>query len=256
MTLNNKDKQGIALIILSSIALLLLAITPLILKKQAMGYDPTTFCVKHHDTAHTVFLVDKTDALSITQRDALKQKINQIKQGLQPREKLSLYILDHTNYIAPTPIFSKCNPGTGQQANEIYQNPAKVQHQFDEFFGKPLDDALQALTTLTTSPTSPIVEMLNEMALLADFSAQHPRRLILISDLLQNMPKDSHYQAIPHFEAWQATHKTPPLWHNTTVEMIYLRQGHSTLQGADHLHFWQQYFTHHGARLEPVSQVR
>lgn len=257
MNLSKKDKQGIALIILTSGIMLLLAITPIILKKQALAYDPQSFCLLQQPYPHTVLLVDKTDTLSASQRDYLHALITKIKQTLQPREKLSIYILDHTNYTAPTPIFAMCNPGTGQQANEIYQNPAKIQHRFDEFFGKPLTETLQTLTKTTTSPLSPILEMLDEVARIADFNATQPRRLILVSDLLQNMPNDSHYRVQPQFQQWLRKHPIQkPLWNNTLVELVYLRHPQHLIQGAEHLDFWQQYFHAHGAQLAPVTTIR
>ena len=257
MSLSKKDKQGILLIIVSSLAIIGLLTLPIFLKKNKHEYDPETFCLQDRNYAHTILLVDKTDPFTEKQIIALKKKSRQLKQQLNQFEKLSIYILDDINYAAPTPIFSMCSPGTGKEANELYQNPTKIQMKFDAFFGKPLDDAIDQLIQVSKAPQSPILEMLAEINLVPDFNKDRARKLIIVSDLLQNMPDYSHYKKEISFSEWLEDKQTSIAnsFLNTSIDILYIRRKGNRIQGATHLDFWRQYFINSGAAKATIKQI-
>lgn len=259
--LSRKDKQGLAIICASLLGLVIIALVPIFVSVLKVPYDEETLCPSDREYAHTVILIDKTDPLTATQEDLLRRMINQIKDEMQLYEKLSVYVLDDRNYAFPTPRFALCNPGSGDNASPLYQNPRLIHQRFTEKFGQPLSDALAGIRLGDTRPNSPIMEMIASIAELKDFKpSKERRRLIIFSDMLQHMPEYSQYHAAPDFKTFADT----PYARRLSVEMtgvsvriVYLlRAGSERRQTNAHGLFWEQYFARLGARLDEIRPSR
>lgn len=253
------DRLGKRLIGGSIAVVAILASLPFLIDDPEI--DDTNLCPTDRPYPHTVLLVDKTDPLTPSQQRFLGSLTNKVKFDLEQYEKLSIYILDDENYLAPAAVFAMCNPGTGRNANELYQNPRKVQQKFDEFFGVPLEAVLDDLLKGTESKRSPIMEMLREVSFMDDFTPEvAERRLIVVSDMLQNMPEYSQYRRSLDYDGFVATpyaKKVAAMLGGVTVKLVYLwRPGTRNLQGLQHIRFWDRYFADFGARLVEVERVR
>ncbi len=230
--------------------------------KQERRYDAQTFCPNKQLTNHTIIVIDKTDPFTETQKDYIKSYIDRIRNELSLYEKISLFTLSDNNYIAPTAVFSKCNPGTGKEANVIYQNPRMIQSKFDDFFKTPLDNILKNIFQEYSAPISPILEMIREISYREDFSSNVLKRnLIIIADMMQNMPNlYSHYSDIIDYKEF----KKDPYFNEITtnlngieVQIIYLYRPKANLkQGRKHIFFWEQYFQNMGAHISLVRFIR
>jgi len=182
---NTKNKTFIGSIIIAVCAVVFcgLAVAAVFLKES---YDPETFC-PDEILAHTVILLDLTDSLNKDQQKFVLGYINREKDQLRDFEKLSIFTLTEDSYIVPEAVFSKCSPGTGDNANELYQNPKKIRLKFDRFFSAPLEGVLGNIFTNTVDDRSPIFEMIREISLKESFQQDIPERtLIIISDLMHN----------------------------------------------------------------------
>lgn len=253
------DRLGVILI--SGSAAVVIALLGVRFLIGGESIDKTDLCPIDRPYPHTVLLVDKTDPFTPSQQRFLRNLTNKVKFDLERYEKLSIYVLDNENYLAPAPVFAMCNPGTGAGANELYQNPQRVQQRFDEFFGDPLDAVLEKLLEAAEAPHSPIMEMLREVSFVDDFNTETPeRRLIVVSDMLQNMPAYSHYQDSIDYDGFAASayaDEVAALLGGVTVTVVYLwRPGTRNLQGLGHIRFWDRYFAEFGARLVEVERVR
>ena len=223
--------------------------------------DPETLCLKNLQ-AHTVILIDQSDALNKTQQRYVENMVQDFKKRLTRFEKFSIYILSEKDYVAPTPVFSKCYPGSGDEANPVYQNPAKVQKKFQEFFQTPLQRELDRLLEPKTSETSPIMEMLREISYKDDFSSSVPlRRLLVVSDLVQNVPMYSQYKDPIDFEYFQKLNYSGEVkaeLSGVQVTLAYIMRGdpETGLQQNSHTNFWMQYFATLGAQVALVQKIR
>ena len=139
-TLSKENKTVIGYIIIGICLVIFGAsmVSALVLKTGP--YDPETFC-RDEISAHTIVVLDKTDSLSSNQQKFVLDYINNEKAGLRTFEKFSIFEFTENTYTNPDPVFSKCNPGTGKDANHLYQNPQKIQMRFDEFFSKQIGRA-------------------------------------------------------------------------------------------------------------------
>ena len=87
-------------------------------------------------------------------------------------------------------------------------------------------------------------------------SQKIPRRLIIISDLLQYVPGYSQYHPIADFEHF----KTLPYYQNVradlsgiSVEFWYVRRQKTlNLQSKKHQDFWQDYITDQGGSVDKI----
>ena len=264
---STRDKHGLMILGVAGMCILGLMLVPLFLKDgNGSAVDPDTLCPRSGNYGHTVILVDKTDPFTPTQQHVLQQVIASIRDHMAVADKLSIYILDDTNYVAPQPAFALCNPGSGRDANPIYQNPQKVERVFRERFGQPLERILKPLMAANERAASPIMEMIREISTIDDFGAHGDsgpnaprRRLVIFSDMLQNMADYSHYRTRADFETFRTSQYYygvhAPL-SGVEVEIYYLVRPHTRqLQTRGHILFWEQYFRRAGAVLNFVRPV-
>lgn len=228
--------------------------------------DAETLCLLGKPPpAATALIVDKSDPLTRAQQAELKAVIKRLRRTLEVRERLSIYVLEGPTADFARAVFSLCNPGTGETANELYENPRLVQRKFDEQFGRPLDEMLARLLTGNVSPQSPILEMLRVVTTAPEFKdVDGRRRLILFSDLMQNVPDHSHYAertgfGLDGYRAMLASAYADRVRVDLTgvhVEIYYLARANAArVQGDGHLDFWRAHFAHSGSWEPQIIRV-
>jgi len=259
-TLSKEKKTVIGYIIIGICIVVFGAsmISALVLKGEA--YDPETFCLDKV-LAHTIIVLDKTDSLSINQQRFMLNYINKEKDKLRTFEKFSVFTLTENAYMNPDPVFSKCNPGTGENANQLYQNPQKIQMKFDRLFSRPLKENMNSLLSDNTGSKSPIFEMIRELSFRDDFGdGIEKRTLIIISDMMHHMPKYSHYKNkadYKYFSKKSYADEVAVSLNSVNIKILYLlRDKLERFQGKRHLSFWEDYFEDMGAEVTNVRHVR
>src|SRR5690606_34075213 len=107
---------------------------------------------------------------------------------------------------------------------------------------------------------SPILESIQSVALTSFARApDRPRRLVVISDMLQHTEDLSHYRGEHNFLAFRAS----PRWRRlrpdlagVEVEIFYVwRDTGLDVQGASHVQFWRDVITEAGGRLVRVEAL-
>lgn len=257
LTKEKKNIVGYYLIGICMAVFALLVISALALKGKE--YDPET-CCPEHITAHTIVILDKTDSFSVNQRKFILNYINKEKNELRPFEKFSIFNLTGKTYLSPDPIFSKCNPGTGKNANQLYQNPRKIQMRFDKLFSEPLKENMKGMLANNTGTKTPLLEMLSELSLRADFGENvQDRTLIIVSDLMQNTAEYSQYKDkidYKYFSERPYAQEVAANLHGVKVKIVYLlRDSLRRYQGKRHLSFWKDYFKNAGAEVVSIKKV-
>lgn len=218
------------------------------------NYDEKTLCPLTPIPAKTAMLIDATDALSEMQIARLLEIIEELPADLVLHEWIGIFIVDEDNTLLPKPVVSLCNPGDGRDANILYQNPALIKRRFQNQFYAPIRKEVSALLQRPPEASSPIMEMINSVATHAEFRSD-TRRLIIVSDMLQNVPAYSQYSTAitgeDYFDEWAATDYAQKIMsssgvlNNTAVQIYYVRRqdesgGNQTLQ---HIDFWKRYLS-------------
>lgn len=260
MGLSDKDKRGIQIIIgIALAAAVLLGIT-IYLDATRPDLDLVDFCPKDESVPETIVLIDRTDPLSKTQQDFVWKRLGQLSETLTIYEKLSIYALsDDRSTWSAEPLFSFCNPG--KKANPLYQTEWQIHQRFRKRFGGPLQEVLRQLLQDKETKQSPIMEMVETLSLKPNVLPSAPRRrLILVSDMMQNVPAYSHYQLPINYSTFASSVYAKAQRVNlsgATVEIVYLeRETFKTYQNVQHAEFWEEWFHNNGAKLTRVDRVR
>jgi hypothetical protein len=219
--------------------------------------DVKTLCPASGPKGHVVLLVDRTDPLNFTQKQAFLAYLAEFGRGkVGAGELLSVFVLGEDVASTARPIFEMCNPGRGENKNIWTSNPERIRRQFDEKFLKPMAALADRLQAATPARDSPIMEMLQLVAI-NGFRAGNvmgPRRLFVVSDMLQNTPAFSQYRGDADFDTFRKTLLFPKVKTDlggVEVELAYLLNAPER-QTRRHAKFWEDYFREMGARLVSV----
>lgn len=219
--------------------------------------DPATLCPVSGPRGHVILLVDKTDPLNFTQKQAFIQYLNEFGRGrVREGELFSVFVLGGNFASTAQPLFEMCNPGKGEDKNIWTANPERIRRQFETQFLTPMSALAEQLQATEPAPDSPIMEMLQLVAI-NGFRARGvdgPRRLFVMSDMLQNTPAYSQYRGDPDFSKFRDSvlfQKMSTDLSGVEVELAYLLNAPER-QTRRHLKFWEEYFRELGARIVSV----
>lgn len=220
--------------------------------------DAATNCPVSGPTAIHAILIDRSDPIQPLQAQQARLTIDRYVKNAKVGERFDLYVADGDAGKVLSAVSSVCNPGRGDQANELYQNPQMIQRQFEEKFLAPLNTTLGQLLSVATSQTSPILESIRAAAVSSFGTVEAgviPLRLTIISDLVQNTPLYSNFRSEPNF----ADLAKRPEWRSlqanlkgAKVDVMYLLRTTATrnnlpIQNRPHQEFWFKVFDANGA---------
>jgi hypothetical protein len=224
--------------------------------------DKETLCSVNAPPREIVSLIlDVSDEFSESQQLAVINALTALQQTVPQFGRVDVYSVGRSPSQVIKPVLSICNPGDGATANELYENPQQVRKRWLEFSGR-LRNEIVTLTASSGAPISPIMEAV-QAAALRTFNdvnvAKVPRRLVVVSDLLQHVPgKFSQYDSVATF----AEFKSSPYFSqvradlsNVGVILLYLVRNGAPQKWPNHRVFWEEYFAAQGAhvdRLEPI----
>lgn len=161
--------------------------------------DDETLCPSAPSSI-TVLLVDVTDPMTTAQRQDFRNQLSRLKNSIPRYGKLIVTKVDSSSNELLQPVIVRCNPGTAKDVDEWNGNPQRVQKLHDEEFVAPLNDAFDSLTNASAADKSPIFESVQSVTLteLAGPDVSDlPRKLVLVSDLLQNTDAITFYNGLP-----------------------------------------------------------
>lgn len=216
-------------------------------------------CPHSDPVGHVVLLVDKTDPLTFIQREAFDTFLkNFVDKTVQPGYLVSIFALGENYQDTAKPIFEMCNPGTGEDKSKWTNNRKKLHAQYENRFYRPMLQLATQLQTLTPGKASPIFEMLQLVS--TNAFDKHPdiegdRRLVIVSDMMQNTNEYSMYSAVPDYAAFSKTtyaRQTHVRLSGIKIEIQYLINAQN-IPYKDHIVFWEKYFQSAGGRLIAVN---
>lgn len=224
--------------------------------------DEQTLCPVDGADGLTVVLIDRTDPLSAIQREDLMRHLDQLKAALPIRTAIEVYSIgaDQGDLLKPEG-HRLCNAGRATDVDALTGNPRLTEKRWRERFSRPLDDLFERMTQSATSPRSPIMEAIQSVAVTAFGRLPERasyRRLVIVSDMLQNSDLLSQYGKLIAFDQFKQQNQYQRLrtdLKGVEVELWYIG-GRSPLQGRQHIEFWQQYFANTGATLVRVSAIQ
>lgn len=227
---------------------------------HANAFDKQTLCpIAAGPAAMTAILVDVTDPLSPAQHSQLlarlEKEIDDAPRGTQ--FTVGLVSEDPANWGASEPL---CKPQDAATANSFTQNAALIDQRYQTAFLEPLQLSLSELVSASGANQSPIMESLQTLvAESSDFvTYEGPRRLVLVTDLLQHSDVLSFYRG-GNWESFRESRDYQRI--GSTLEdtevIIYQipRPAEGVSDPAVLEDFWLRYFDRQGARLPIVNRL-
>jgi hypothetical protein len=233
---------------------------------QAAPLDAKTLCPAGGPTAVTVVLIDATDVIGPVQKAAIFDRLQPMIRNLRKGEEVALYQIDPTLDLLK-PRFLMCRPVKPSEVNEITGNRRLAEQRFETAFRPAVEKALNAALARPPSERSPIMEAIQGVSVGALQAADAgrsggpplPKRLIVVSDLLQNSEAASQYPAAPDFAQFQTTPayaRTRSDLSGVRIVILYLRRDTARIvQGLAHIRFWDAWFASQGATVDDVIRI-
>jgi hypothetical protein len=232
---------AIAAMVLAIVAAAAVAIYKSVTAEPAA--NSKTLCPGRGALGHVVFLVDKSDPMTFTQKKAFEVLFREMASKDVPKgHLLSVYALEEDFSQSAEPLFEICNPGDGSDVRVLDGNPAQEKKKFEQRYLKPVLALESQLTTEMPGRRSPILEMI-QLASITGFARngiKGERRLVIISDMIHNTPALSMYKNIPSHTAFSET----PYGRKTQAELtgvkveIHMLMNSPQVQTPELLNFW------------------
>ena len=225
--------------------------------------DPETGCPEAGPAALTAILVDVTDQIGAISRADVLAHLDEYVAGSREDEMVLAFEAKPVGSEIGSPLLSVCHPGDPDQASEWTENPRLIRRRLEERFERPLEDLFADLLGREAAPTSPLMESVQSVAVSVlgrHEYADLPRRLILVSDLMQNTRNLSFFRQAVDYDAFAATTGAAALrtdLRGTAVEVLFVQRAvHDRLDGARGLiDFWQRWIEDQGGALIRVVRV-
>ena len=250
--LSSQDRLGIALVAVAVLGVLATFVTLGQLADRAQRLDRADRDPTIRGTLRsTVVLLDVTDPLGSEQVTAVAKRIKALEEfELQRGELVTLCTVGRYEDTDVRRWF--CTRYPGRAANPVFETPRRVAARCDSLFSRPLMKALTATFAPARSDRSAVTAAIQEVAEFEEFGRGIPfRRLILVSDLMENTGSLSFYRTPLNSgtgpaSAWLEEHRAA--LRGASVEVLEVsRAGISVSERAALRAFWRQYFTACGA---------
>jgi len=247
-------------------ALVVLAVGwALFIQRTQVRTDPSTLCPTEGPSAVTAILIDATDTYSPIQRTAVMNSLTELVNHAQLYEQFAVFSID-ANGAPLKPALVVCRPLKPDEVSELTGNKALAKKRFDDVFRHRVDELINAAIDRPASDRSPIMEAIQAVSVgylqgakVAAGNDQLPRRLVVVSDMLENGEGGSHYSGTPDFANFRKSPAYARLRSNldsVRIGVLYLhREVGANVQGAAHAQFWSDWFQDQGANVEYVRAI-
>lgn len=257
-----KDIFGSLIIIFVLIVIGSVVFSYIYVKNRHIKIDKNTFCPEKDLVEITAVLIDRTDKFNTVQQKSIKVHLEDLREEIPVGGLLSIYSVSATKNELLRPEFKMCNPGHGDEVNPLFGNPRIVEKRWMRGFDEPLQRVFNDMLSPGEATESPIMESIQSIAV-STFSSRKFRsvakRLVLVSDMLQHTKELSHYRADLDFTKFSKSNYYRRIRANLNgvkVIIFYInREEIGSIQGRDHIIFWQKYFADQGAILTRVVSI-
>lgn len=239
-------------LLLIGAAFVVAATTAVLLSMRTSTDDPIvdrkTQCLADENlTGHRVIIIDGTDKFDQTQQEILQRVVRGEARQMHQYEKLTIAALDQGDPYNPHIVFSACAPESASEGNRWSENPEILDSIWRNKFLAPALAPVPATVDHTAQKETPLIETIFGLTLRPDFRpAVGRRRLVIVSDMLQNTKLYSHYHGTPSFKDFtvrpEALQNIPDLTGVSVVGYYIIRTRSMMLQSDAQKQFWIDYF--------------
>ena len=251
---------------------------------EVVQRDPDTLCPVDGPDSVTVILVDTTGNYDGITQGAVFAELEQLLDDSTVDDMFVVFNMRGDNpeapdddgvrrWSGPETVLRVCNPGDPGDTNPLFQNPDMIERALNEKYLQPIRETIADLVRIDAlADFSPLIESVQvvEVGILSlpDYAAL-PRRLVLVTDLIQNSASLTFNRAgrrsgggPPPWEDFSGTPEARALGANLAgvdVEILFHeRREHETFgdRGArDVIDWWDRWFDAQGASVSRVTRL-
>jgi hypothetical protein len=214
-------------------------------KINAETISSTDFCPTSGPRSTAVVVIDATDPFDPVEARALESRVARSQGDIERGGRLELYMVAPVENEPLEMLLGLCNPGRPEEASPWRENPRLVERRWREGFAEAVQKAVRRALRSEKAATSPIINSIRSVAVTA-FSpverAGNPKRLLLISDLLENTSLFSVYRSQPdatRFLGEPMLRQMLPALEGVEVELRIIDRGHAR-QTPEVARFWEE----------------
>ena len=225
--------------------------------------DPDTMCPEDGPSQVTAILVDTTDRVGATSREDILGRLDDFVSKSQPDEMMLVYDTSWSPTETAVPRLTVCNPGDPDAADPLISSPELIRQRLEDYFKRPLAELFEELLDAEEAAVSPLMETIQAISvtvLARQRYANVPKRVILISDLMQHSEHLSLYRDPLNYDAFARTARAEALrtnLQNVLVRILFVpRRAHSRLGNTIRLiEFWERWIDAQRGELERASRI-
>jgi len=215
--------------------------------------DAESLCPKSGPVGDLIVLLDVTDPLAPSQYEQILARISREIEEAPVFTRVTFGLVSPDLHSRGGESLNLCKPPSGEDANQLYENPKLLEQRFRERFVRPLEAALKRLLLSEPANSSPIMESLQLLVARATLSSrdERPLRLVVISDLLQHSETFSFYRG-DRWKTFKGSREVERVGTTLSGADVLLLQiprpsvGAVSIEEIDE--FWAEYFNLQGAR--------
>lgn len=248
------DLKGVVVLALAILIVAALFVVPR-LGESRLGPD---LCHPSGPSGLLVLAVDATDRLSEAQVLDVKNRMQREVTDLRSNWRVEIWNIAPASGVPVVVGQPLCKPE--RDVNIWTANPKLAQKRFDQFTAS-IDKTLNELLSRPASSGSPILESLQAMGLRSFGAPTLPRaterRIVLVSDLVQNTSRLSFLRGLPQYESFRNGSDFDALRapiSETRVDVLFLARP-GRLSPSELVVWWQQYFLDMGAKIASVQRI-
>ncbi|MCY4626849.1 MAG: hypothetical protein OXE58_04680 [Acidobacteria bacterium] len=213
----------------------------------------------------TAIYVDTTDRVEPVSRADVLGKLEDLVSATEPDEMVAAYRSSSVgSAVSPfDPLLTRCHPGDPETASQLTQNPRLIRRRLAEQFRGPLDRVFRETLDASEADASPLMENIQAISVTllsrGRFEAV-PKRLVLVSDLMQHSEHLSVYRGVPDYVAFARTGSAAAVssdLREVRVEVLFVqRRQHEDIGGAMELiEFWTKWIEDQGGQLDRITRI-
>jgi hypothetical protein len=201
-------------------------------------------------------LFDRTDPINERQRLFLTNKLDAFRESRKRFEEIDTYSLEGQGDNLVRPLQQICDPGSGADVSSLTGNPKLLQERWGKQFEAPLRDMFEDRLRGGGAKTSAIFEAVQSVSLQSfekpKLSADAPRSLILVSDLIQFTKTLDFYHGDLSYQRFQQSNEARRLHTNLDrvgVQILFIPRARTDRINAL-VNFWMNWLVDQGARKD------
>jgi len=254
-------RVGVPLIALALVLIIGILGAYAILVPDRVEIDDATGCRLSGPSAVTAILFDRTDPINDKQKLFLQNKLDTFQTTIQKYEEVDTYSLEDQGDHIVSPVKRLCDPGKGTDVSSLTGNPRLLHDRWERKFDTPLREMMEKMREGGGAKTSAIFEEIQSVSLQSfqntKVSSNTPKRLILISDLIQFTKTLDFYKGDLNYQPFQQSNEARRLRTNlagVSVEVFFIPRARPDRINRL-VEFWKNWMLDQGARPDSFKVV-